>query len=567
MSFSSSVQTVGRGPEPDIIYYNASIVNNTTNDVGTSGVAVYDPPIRFNETRDTAILRDSSKYQFSIVRFNIDGGNLDLPLFIPSIQSSTGQTDVNLTVYGVGICYSGIDGNYVSYGNNENDATTPGLNYVEYEPETLNTVLAPLPRTTANSNFVGVWVSGDSYSPGQIVYVNATSSYYQCLLATSSQDPTVPVSPAVWQQVSSTLGNPQDITSRYYWVYTYEHWVNLVQTALEGANVNCYQAWSDRPNPPAWSPTSNYTKDDYVSFSGSNYIALQPSLNEQPDTATTFWSLYVNPYATYDDWLVSNPTPILSFDPTSQLFSIQYPPSYLSLADQAILGNTQTVTKPVMSLYFNTNLFGLYAGFPNFYYNTRSPFYSDFTAASLVSPRWDYEPRNTPFPDGFANNLDVRLIANGANIVSSTVGSKGDFVNMTQNYTSVSTLWSPVEAIVFTSSLLPIQNEQTAPPNALGTQNVGNSSATSASAFSPIITDIALDLGSDGAGYRKMIYYAPTAEYRMADFQNSKTDIRTIDIQVFWRSRLDNQLYPISMFNLSSVGIKIMFRRKGVGSY
>jgi hypothetical protein len=59
-----------------------------------------------------------------------------------------------------------------------------------------------------------------------------------------------------------------------------------------------------------------------------------------------------------------------------------------------------------------------------------------------------------------------------------------------------------------------------------------------------------------------MIYYAPSAEYRMADFQNSKQDIRNIDIQVFWKNRLDNQLYPVSMFNLSSVSFKLMFRKK-----
>jgi hypothetical protein len=133
---------------------------------------------------------------------------------------------------------------------------------------------------------------------------------------------------------------------------------------------------------------------------------------------------------------------------------------------------------------------------------------------------------------------------------------------MTQNYVSTSTLWSPIDSIVFTSTLLPLQNEQTAPPNTLGTRNTGNSTATSQSAFSPIITDVSLDLGSDPSAYRKMIYYAPSAEYRMADFQNSKQDIRNIDIQVFWKNRLDNQLYPVSMFNLSSVSFKLMFRKK-----
>jgi hypothetical protein len=52
----------------------------------------------------------------------------------------------------------------------------------------------------------------------------------------------------------------------------------------------------------------------------------------------------------------------------------------------------------------------------------------------------------------------------------------------------------------------------------------------------------------------------------MSDFGRSKTDIRQIDIQVFWKNRLDNQLVPITMYNLSSISLKILFRHKRVGS-
>jgi hypothetical protein len=146
---------------------------------------------------------------------------------------------------------------------------------------------------------------------------------------------------------------------------------------------------------------------------------------------------------------------------------------------------------------------------------------------------------------------------------------------MTQDYLSTTALWSPIDAIVFTTALLPVKNEEQAPPNALGTFNVGNSAGTSKSAFQPIITDVALDLSQNPAGYRKQIYYEPLAEFRMSDFQNSKAEIRNIDINVFWRSRLDNQLYPVSLFNLASVSIKLMFRKNtdtshrfgGLGGY
>jgi hypothetical protein len=91
---------------------------------------------------------------------------------------------------------------------------------------------------------------------------------------------------------------------------------------------------------------------------------------------------------------------------------------------------------------------------------------------------------------------------------------------------------------------------------------LGYSSASIQNAFAPIVTDIALDLANDGSdAYRKMIYYSPVAEYRMASLTPSRQSINSIDIQVFWKNRLDGNLYPVQMYNQSSVSIKCLFRR------
>jgi len=553
---SGRISLVGNANDPDIIYYNASIVNNTTNDVGLGNIAVLDPPITFNETRDTAIIKDCSRYNFSIIRFVVNGGNKDLPLFIPSVQSSTGQTNVNLTSYAVALSYSGLkaDGvtplNIVSYGNYENDNTTPGFTYVIYVPETQNPILAPIPRTTASINYVNVWDGAYQYVKDNIVYVVSQNQYYQANIPSVGQDPTLKTYTTVggntvyyWKTVSDSLGNPQDVSSRYYWVYSYTHWLSLIQDALEVANSNLYQNYVDSGGDPTV----------YASYS-----------------------------TTAPMWITTNPTPVITYNNTTQLFSIAYPPSYLSLDQQQSYGYTPTTDAPQLCLYMNQNMFGLFAGFDNTYYNTVDPVYSygspspPHDVALFAINRWAY-PSTQKFPVGFANKMIVSIplvnlgdskgyTAGPANVVR-LVDVDGDVkkqfvVVMTQDYASTSTLWSPIDSIVFTTALLPVQNEQTAPPNVLGRQNVGNSSATSASAFSPIITDIALDLGNDGTAWRKMLYYSPSAEYRLSDFQNSKADIRSIDIQVFWRNRLDNNLYPVSMFNLSSVSIKVMFRKK-----
>jgi hypothetical protein len=79
--------------------------------------------------------------------------------------------------------------------------------------------------------------------------------------------------------------------------------------------------------------------------------------------------------------------------------------------------------------------------------------------------------------------------------------------------------------------------------------------------FQNIITDIQL-VNQNAHDYRQYIQYAPQAQYRLSNFQNSKVPINQIDIQVSWKNRLDGKLYPITMFNCSSVSIKMMLQRK-----
>lgn len=511
-TYQGQFSAVGNKSDPDILYYNASIVNNTTDDTGTGNVVSPDPQIRFIETRDTALIKDASRYQFSIVRFVVNGANKDLPLFIPQIQSGTGQTDVNLTEYGVGISF-----NFTRTASGFTYAYAPPLTYVEYIPETQNPKLAPQPRQTANPRFVGAFNNLTTYNQGDIVQ-GIDNQFYSSLINNNLGNSPVLLggTSPFWTIVSTELGQPQDLSSRYYWVYTYSHWVNLVNTALDNANQAVYNA--------------------YVNDFG------------------------LGDFATYTAWTQTYPSPVMKYDENTGLFNIYLPdafrqntpaPAPPSPTSGTILQNA------VMSLYFNSNMEGLFSNFDNIYFNSpiHAPPYD-----------WTYTPVGpTLYPVGYTNYILPNVkglndnVFDGSGVLVS--GYTGKYVKITQDYESTTTLWSPIDSIVFVSTLLPLMNEQQAPPNNIGAGNIGTNS-TSQSAFAPIITDVSLDLSSDGTGYRKMIYYAPNAEYRMADFQNSKQDIRSIDIQVFWKNRLDNQLYPLSMFNLSSVSFKLMFRKK-----
>lgn len=427
--------------DADYVYYNATIINNRTKGPYDRNT---DPPLRFSETRDSAIINDASKYNFSIIRFTMDGPNKDLPLFIPVIRTGLDNptNDVNLTIYSVTL--TATINNTV--GPNPVVGTFTFTQPIIYQTETLDTNLAPVPSPL------------------------------------------------------SIASGSQDLSSRYYWVYTYNHWVQLTNQALVQALAGVQALFQ-------------------VAWTASGNVGVAPIIT-------------IAPYIT--------------FDAETKLFKIHADAHGYGGAFRTSLG---TASDENFQLIFNANTFGLYANFQNQYINTGP------------------ELQNLIFtgPIGYgAVTLGVPYAQNVQEIGAGV--SQKYFWVMEQDYESVSTLWSPIENIVFNSTLLPLVFEATGDPVRFGDSNANTEFTNSQSAFQPIITDIAIPLQC-ASDYRSMIYYAPTAEYRLASFQRSQQPINQIDIQVFWRNRLDGSLFPVQMFNSSSVSVKVMFRRRGIFDY
>ena len=221
--------------------------------------------------------------------------------------------------------------------------------------------------------------------------------------------------------------------------------------------------------------------------------------------------------------------PFIKYDTDTNKFSIYYD----------VLGNyTQTTPTGIyeqFGLYFNQNLEGLFGGsFPNLDVGD--------------------SPTGQPFEMVVRNYL-------GTNIYTPPAGSgTGTYLVMTQEFSSTATLWSPVDAIVFSSAIMPVIPEQVGNPIYLGNDN-NTGQLTNGSNFQPIITDISLDM-ANAYDYRSFISYLPTSEYRMSSMSHSKVSLNNIDISVFWRNRLNNELFPLTMYNLSSVSIKMLFRKR-----
>jgi hypothetical protein len=410
---------------------------------------------------------------------------------------------------------------------------------------------------------------------------NINSDLYYVIYSPEIQNAILAPTPA------SPVGPVQDISTQYYWVRTYSHWLKLLNQTLQ-------DAWGLPGGVP---PLSVYRKfsDEWVARGLSAHTAF--------------------PFPTEQSWLEYIASPVINYSPTSRLFTLEGDASafgqyvnpspgggpfvptpispsaawniattyaandqvvYSGLAYNSIaggnIGNQPDIspgdwapvpftagaqTPAIAQLFFNNNTYNLFANFEAIYYN--SPTGSAFPNALPAGFVWEIQ---------FTNK-------NWENLVDYTQAPYNQYVPLafqkrwwqcTQDYISIDNLWSPCGSIVFTTTLIPIRAEQTTAPVIFGENNLGNSAPTTQAAFVPIITDIAIPLGGEGAqAYRSFIYYTPTAEYRMGDFGPSQQEVRNIDIQVFWRNRMNNQLYPLSIPNGGSVNFKLMFRHRRLG--
>jgi hypothetical protein len=421
--------------EPDIVYFNADIINNTNKDVGGGDTNT----IKFIETRANNIINNISLYEMSIVRFSLNGSGKDLPLLIPTIKLN--QSDVNLTTYRIRI---NISKKYLS---------TSGATI-----------------TYADSKF------------SDVIYIPENKFY-----TTTSNLPNPPI-------------NSQDVRSDYYWIYNYNHFSTLI----------------------------NNTINTIFSDLSAGYAA-----NRTANSADA----------------ASNPTivakaPKLVYDQNSNLFSIYYDTH--GFGETTETNNTiGYATEEILSISFNRELFNLLSNF-------------DFENVGVVSSPLPIETYkllviNKNFTNFIAPNADIPAH------IKDFQSTKG-YWKMTQNYESTSSLWCPISSIVFTSSLIPIQSEQMGNPSVFGDSNDSLVNSTSSN-FAPIITDISIPL-DNAHGYRGFIQYAPNSEYRMTSFTKSNQPLKNIDIQVFWKNRIDNTLTAVKLPNYGTCHLKIMFRKK-----
>lgn len=211
--------------------------------------------------------------------------------------------------------------------------------------------------------------------------------------------------------------------------------------------------------------------------------------------------------------LPSTVAPFAEFDPYSYQCILNAP----AVAYDASLPNP-------IQIFFNTPMYNLFSSF-----NTTYLGYSNIT-----------------------NGKNYQLTTTNNNNAT-TIGGVS-YLQFYQEYPTIP-LWTPIQSIVFVSSLLPMSPALVGIPKIIVSgQTVSGSNNAN---ISSIITDLEVPLDK-GFEYKPSINYTPNGEYRLVEL-NGNNPINAIQIQVYFKDKL-NVLRPLNI--VGNANIKLMFRKK-----
>jgi hypothetical protein len=125
-------------------------------------------------------------------------------------------------------------------------------------------------------------------------------------------------------------------------------------------------------------------------------------------------------------------------------------------------------------------------------------------------------------------------------------------IALTQDYSTVS-LWNPVSSIIFTSNLIPIYQSQVPPIQIYENGKVVNNNST----FNYL--NVVTDFVADNMQFVPYIQYSASVFRFLSLKQNS--EIRNIDLQIYWQNRNNGKLKPVYLGLGGSCSVKLFLTR------
>jgi hypothetical protein len=575
--------------DADNIYYTASIINNNT---GTLGINP-DPLAQFQEIRSVPILKDANDYEVSVLKVSLNGAGKTLPILIPQIQQdailptqfppwnstfayrtaffvqygtsyyksinaiaagtaaspnsdpATDTSNWTAVPYSSFPAYSSSStyttGQYVVYGGlmYVAIASVPVYTYLSGPPPTgidptppNATYWAPFTQAQVNQTIYSVTLNAVVWNTSTSALVYVTSDNVSTNSGVVTQTPTyvqwIPENVDPGTAVPTTA-YPSQVDSQYYYNYSFNHWVVLVNSALKAA----------------------YTQ------LGANIRAISG----------------------LSSYTLQNPCPTVEYDEVNKLFSFytsttntawgnytEAQPIYASLGPNgtAVFPSSGATTNEFLYVGYNLNFEGLMTNFDTQYYGEQDVVWNTAASGAAYSIL-SYAQGGTAQTVYLPGNTLVVRNKSGTNIINPLAASGAATTNpqyvTTQDFESTSTLWCPVGGIVLTTQLIPVRNEFTSAPVKLGSGNLNNTFSTAA--FQTVLLDFTMDTMS-AQDWRGMITFTPLAEFYPVSLTQSHQEIKSVDFIISWRNRLTNALVPLTLYNTATCSVRLLFRRKDV---
>lgn len=484
---------------PNHAYYTLNFRNN-----GVNGEAE-DARVEYTEVRNSPYLLQPDLYACSIVRFSLTTPTL--PIFIPQMSNDFQTTDSNLDTYQKTV-YSVT----LQYGNQ-----TPVRKYVKYIPQT--TLIPPSPNGNVNEATQNPYYF--IYQAAQFVVMvnNALASAFKEVLP------------------SPVFSSP-----------VYIDWLDIDSRAIFYAPTELCQEPGFANQPVSYGTAlasiGGGTVGGTISGTGST---ANPFVATVTGTVTTTLKVGMSLTATAGTGSLFGGSPTNVFvteivDGTSFKYAV-----YGGTTPTA---GTVTVIIPTtvqqLKVFFNGPLFNLFSSFQAL----KIPF-SYQSQSSTNGMHFRYQWWN------FYNSTEqtAETFVPPDLLGRSPVSTK--YVAINQSYSTVP-LWNPVKSIVFTTALLPVLPEMVSAPQSIGSTTRFESDGNNSNVQN-VLTDFEVEL-VNGEETRPVVYYFPTAEYRMVDLQSNQP-LNAIQLSINWRNKF-GQLLPLQLGTDGNAQIKIMFRRR-----
>jgi hypothetical protein len=178
--------------------------------------------------------------------------------------------------------------------------------------------------------------------------------------------------------------------------------------------------------------------------------------------------------------------------------------------------------------------------------------------------RFKYFPQNSGNGSVYPESLECRYLLDTNILFDNQSQPTGQYTQYIQQISSVQT-WTPVQSLVFISTIIPLESQLTGQPQNLNTTDPTTASSVyKQQALTKILTDYIIPLTSGVELTNQVIDFSNAGEYRLVDLLGSNS-LNQLSFEVNWKDKY-GVLHPLTIDAGANADLLCMLRRKAYNS-